>query len=282
MDWRKIKKIDAHVHLLPPDKLESLKQFPGDPWSHADGDAYLRLMEQYNIEKALLLPINDGRAYYSSADRTNQWLGEMQRSRPGQFLAFADVLKEGAYFYEDSPDVLEAAVKKHGLKGLKLHPQNLNLDADSLEFVPVLRKAAELKVPVVIHSNPCRVGFHENSAPDKINKMIQIFSDVDFITAHMGGMKWPDAITGCSYVDISSVLPQFISLYGMEQTNRILRRFGVERLIFGTDYPDVCSTKPEGVYETYCSILNQMDFTEQEAERIAYKNAARLLGIAPL
>lgn len=78
------------------------------------------------------------------------------------------------------------------------------------------------------------------------------------------------------------MLPQFISLYGMEQTNRILRRFGVERLIFGTDYPDVCSTKPEGVYETYCSILNQMDFTEQEAERIAYKNAARLLGIAPL
>lgn len=165
------------------------------------------------------------------------------------------------------------------MKGLKIHPQNLNLDADSLEYVPVYRKAAELNVPVMIHSNPCRVGFHENSAPDKINKMIQIFPDIDFITAHMGGMKWQDAITGCSYVDISGVLPQFVQLYGIKQTNRILRRFGVDRLIFATDYPDVWFTKPKEVYEIYCDILNQMDFTEEEAEQIAYKNIAKILKI---
>lgn len=277
MDWRKIKKIDAHVHVLPEQILSLYKQNPSDPWAHADIDEYLKVMEQYNVEKAVLVPTNDGRLYFEHADDTNKWFGEIQKKYPDKFYCFTDVLKEGAYFLEDAPYILENAVKEYGLKGLKIHPQNLQLDADSLEYVPVYRKAAELGVPVIIHSNPCRVGFHENSAPDKINKMIQIFPDVNFITAHMGGMKWQDAITGCTYVDISSVLPQFCNLYGIEQTNRILRRFGVNRLIFATDYPDVWFTKTEDIYETYCNLLNQMDFTEDEAEQIAYKNIARLL-----
>lgn len=277
MDWRKIKKIDAHVHLLPQHILSLYRQTPGEAWAHADLEKYLKIMEQYNIEKAILVPTNDGRLYFAHADDTNQWFGEIQRKYPDKFYCFADVLKEGSYFFEEAPYTLEDAVKKHGLKGLKIHPQNLQLDADSLEYVPVYRKAAELGVPVIVHSNPGRVGFHENSAPDKINKMIQIFPDVNFITAHMGGMKWQDAITGCTYVDISAVLPQFCNLYGIEQTNRILRRFGVNRLIFATDYPDVWFTKPEDIYETYCDLLNQMDFTEEEAEQIAYGNIARLL-----
>lgn len=279
MDWRKIKKIDAHVHVLPEHVLSLYQQTPGDPWAHGDIEEYLEIMERYNVEKAVLVPTNDVRMYFEHADDTNRWFGEIQKKYPNKFFCFADVLKEGAYFFEDSPYILEAAVRDYGLKGLKIHPQNLQLDADSLEFVPVYRKAAELHIPVIIHSNPCQVGFHENSAPDKINKMIQVFPDVDFITAHMGGMKWPDAITGCSYVDISCVLPELCSLYGVRQTNRILRRFGVNRLIFATDYPDAWGTEPGELYETYCDLLNQMDFTEEEAEQIAYKNIEKLLRI---
>ncbi len=279
MNWRKIRKIDAHVHLLPPERLKLFREYPDDPWSQADLDVYMKYMEKYNVERAVLMPLNDGRTYYEHADDTNRWLGEVQKRYPDQFYAFADVLKEGAYFFEDSPAVLERAVSEFGLRGLKIHPQNLQLDADSLEYVPVYRKAAELGVPVTIHSNPCRVGFHENSAPDKINKMIQIFQDVTFITAHMGGMKWQDAVTACDYVDISAVLPQLVKLYGIEQTNRILRRFGAERLIFATDYPDVWFTRPEEVYETYCHILDQMDFSEAEMEKIAYGNISKILNL---
>ena len=278
MDWKKIKKIDAHIHILPSDRLALWKESPEDAWAHASINEYLQIMDEYHVESALLMPTNDGRLYYEDANRTNQWLGEVQAQYPGRFYAFSDILKEGAYFYEDTPYVLERAVKEYGLKGLKIHPSNLNLNADSLEMVPVLRKAAELHVPVMVHSYPCRVGFHDDCAPDRINKMIQIFPDITFITAHMGGMKWQDAISGCGYVDISAVLPELVELYGIEQANRILRRFGVDRLIFATDYPDVRFTTPEKIYETYCDILNQMDFTEAEADRIAYGNIARIMG----
>ena len=235
-------------------------------------------MEKYNVEKTVIVPNNDGRMYYPKADDTNRWLGELQKKYPDLFFAFADVRKEGSYFMEDSPYVLEDAINEYGLAGLKIHPNNLQLDADSLEMVPLLRKAAELKVPVMIHSNPCKVGFHDNCAPDKINKMMQVFPDLTIITAHMGGMKWQDAITGCGYVDISAVLPEFVNLYGIEQTNRILRGFGTDRLIFATDYPDVWFTETESIYETYCDILNQMDFSEEEAYKIAYGNIEKILG----
>ena len=133
-------------------------------------------------------------------------------------------------------------------------------------------KAAELDVPVMYHSNPCRTGFHDSCAPDKINKMIKVFPDITFITAHMGGMKYLDAFSGCTWVDISFILPELVMLYGIKQTNRILRMFGSDRLIFGTDYPE-CN------YEGYFSILNQTDFNEGEIEKILYGNIASIMDI---
>ena len=72
-------------------------------------------------------------------------------------------------------------------------------------------------------------------------------------------------------VDISFVLPELMVLYGTEQTNRILRMFGADRLIFGTDYP-------ERNYKSYCDILNKVDFTEEEMTKIAYENINSILG----
>ena len=134
----------------------------------------------------------------------------------------------------------------------------------------VCRKAAELGVPVMFHSNPCRLGFHDNCAPDKINRMIQVFPDLEVITAHLGGMKWQDALTGCTWVDMSYILPKLAGLYGIEQVNRILRAFGPERLIFATDFPD-------GEYDAYFDILDQMDFSDAEITQIAWGNIAGLL-----
>ena len=54
------------------------------------------------------------------------------------------------------------------------------------------------------------------------------------------------------------------------ETNRILRAFGPERLLFGTDFP-------QGEYSVYFDLLDQMDFSEEEIERIAWKNMERLL-----
>lgn len=229
-------------------------------------------MDEYNIEKAILQPTNDCYMYYSVRE-TNEYLAEIINAYPNRFLAFADINCNGAYILDVTPRELEYAIKELGLSGLKIHPNNLNLDADDLRLVPVLRKAAELEIPVMYHSNPCMTGFHDNCAPDKINKMIKVFPDLHFITAHLGGMKYLDAWSGCTWVDISFVLPELVEFYGIEQTNRILRMFGADRLIFATDYP-------ERDYELYCSILDQMNFTEEEKGKIAKGNISKILSKA--
>jgi len=80
-------------------------------------------------------------------------------------------------------------------------------------------------------------------------------------------------------VDISTFLPELVRIYGISLANRILREFGAERLIFATDYPQVHGVEPQDVYETYCDILNQMDFTGEEIERIAFRNISEILGL---
>ena len=100
------------MHILPPERLRLWRQSPQDAWAHADLDEYLAVMDAYHVECALLMPANDARLYYEDANKTNQWLGEVQTRYPGRFYAFADILKEGAYFYEDTPDILERAVKE--------------------------------------------------------------------------------------------------------------------------------------------------------------------------
>lgn len=273
MDWKTIAKVDSHVHILPEERRQGFIKYQGEncTWAKAELSYYIKHMEEYNIRKAILQPTNDPYMYYSARE-TNEYMARILEEYPGKFLAFADINFNGSYILDEAPKDLEYAIRELGLHGLKIHPSNLNIDADDLRLVPLLRKAAELKIPVMYHGNPCMTGFHDNSAPDKINKMIKIFPDIQFITAHMGGVKYLDAWSGCTWVDISFVLPEFMELYGIEQTNRILRMFGADRLIFGTDYP-------ERNYEEYFSILDKTDFTEEEKKKIAFKNIESILQI---
>lgn len=121
---------------------------------------------------------------------------------------------------------IEKAVE-NGLVGLKIHPTNLNMNIDDLMFVPILRKAADLHIPVLIHSYPSRWGFYDNCSPARISKMIRIFPDLDVITAHLGGHQFLDAMAGCTYVDLSYVILEMVTMFGVAQTNRFLRQFGV-------------------------------------------------------
>lgn len=269
--WKNRKKIDAHVHILPDERRDELISNYGenDPWSVANVDLLIKKMNENNVEKSLLLPINNRYMYYGMRE-ANEFLANTIKKYPNRLIGFADVIIQGADGLYEAPYEVEYAIKELGLSGVKIHPANLNLPADDFQLIPVLRKAAELKVPVMYHSNPWGPGFYDFSSPERINRMIKVFPDINFITAHMGGVKVMDALKAVTYVDLSFSLFDLVDLYGIEGTNRILRKFGPSRLIFGTDYP-------EENYEKYFNILDQMDFTEEEIDQICYHNILDLL-----
>lgn len=269
--WKETKKIDAHVHILPTERREELIANYGkdDAWAKADLELLIERMDKNNIEKSILLPINNRYMYYGMRE-TNEFLARCIEKYPNRLFGFCDIIIQGADGLYEAPYEVEYAIKDLGLKGVKIHPSNLNLPADDLQLIPILRKAAELGVPVMYHSNPWGPGFYDYASPERINRMIKVFPDINFITAHMGGVKAIDAIKAVTHVDLSFALFDLVDLYGIEGTKRILKKFGSKRLIFGTDYP-------EGNDETYFDILSQMEFSKEEIEDICYNNIMNLL-----
>ena len=54
VDWRTIKKIDAHIHILP-DCVHDANPDSEDVWVYADLHKYRAVMDRLGIEKAVIM-----------------------------------------------------------------------------------------------------------------------------------------------------------------------------------------------------------------------------------
>ncbi len=273
VDWRTIKKIDVHIHILP-DAVHEANPDSKDVWAYADLHEYQKIMEGYHIERAVIMPLNDPwlMSMEFTVDAVHKNLREMKQRCPGKLYAMADVdVRNSA---QESVKAIRRAIDD-GLDGIKLHPNNSGVALDSDCNREIFAFAQERKAVVVIHSYPNTED--DPCAADRIVNILNAFPALNVIVAHMGAFQWEKLLPTSAMVDISAILPDYVQAFGIGKTNEILRQFGPDRLIFATDYPDNRYLKPEEIYETYFDILNQMDFSAEEAEKIAYKNILRVL-----
>ena len=232
-------------------------------------------MDTLNIEKAVIMPLND--PWLMSMEFTisavHQNLYDMKQRYPGKFYAFADVDTRNAP--AESVEAIRKAIDEYGLDGIKLHANNTGVAVDSEYNQAIFAFAQECGIPVAIHSYPNSED--DFCAAERIVRVMEQYPNLTVIVSHMGAYQWEKLLPTHAYVDISAILPDYVRTYGVEKTNEILRRFGADRLIFATDYPDNRSLQPDEIYGSYFDILNQMDFTEDEAKRIAYENIEKVL-----
>jgi predicted TIM-barrel fold metal-dependent hydrolase len=273
-DWRTIKKIDAHIHILP-DTVHEANPDSEDVWVYADLHKYRAMMGDLGIEKAVVMPLNDPwlMSMEFIIDAVHKNLYEMKQRYPGKFYAFADVDTRNAP--AESVDAICKAIVEYGLDGIKIHPNNTGVDLDSEYNQPIFAFAQEHNIPVAIHSYPNSES--DRSAAYRIANVLEQYPNLTVIVSHMGAYQWEQLLSTRAYVDISAILPDYVRTYGIDRTNEILRMFGVERLIFATDYPDNRFLEPDEIYGSYFDILNQMDFTAEEAEKITFGNIIRIL-----
>ena len=142
MSWRTCKKFDAHVHVLPGERTAQFlaDEGPDAPWSRCGAEDCLRRMDQYGIERALLVPANDQYLYFQDPGETNRFLGGLVREHPDRFRAFADVTSSGAYFIENTPYSLEEAVE---LAFLSAQEDTVIVAFGSLSYLGALIKIVE-------------------------------------------------------------------------------------------------------------------------------------------
>ena len=274
VDWRTIKKIDAHIHILP-DAVHTANPDSDDLWLQTNLQEYTAMMENLGIEKAVIMPLNDPwlMSMEFTIDAVHRNLAQMKAQYPGKFYAFADIDTRNTS--AESVEAIRKAIEEYGLDGIKIHPNNTGIDLDSDYNQPIFSYAQENKIPVAIHSYPNSM--NDRCAAYRIVNVLAQNPDLTVIVSHMGGHQWEQLLPTNAYVDISAILPDYVRSYGIENTKSILLKFGTDRLIFATDYPDSRILKPDEIYPSYFAILDQMGFTQDEIDQIAYKNITQIL-----
>lgn len=272
INWKTLKKIDAHIHVLP-DAVHQANPDSNDVWVYANIHQYQEIMRVNNIEKAVVMPFND--PYLMSMefniDAVHRNLGELKKQYP--VYAFADVDVKNTP--QKTIDAICQAVTEYSLDGIKIHPNNSGISIDSDYNRAIFAFAEKQQIPIAIHSYPNTD--NDVSAANRIVQIAEEYPNLKLIVSHMGAFQWEQLLSLDCYVDMSAILPGYIHVYGIAKTNEILRSFGVERLLFATDYPDNRTLQPEEIYSFYYAALDQMDFTQEESERIAYKNIKEIL-----
>ena len=273
-NWKTLKKIDAHIHVLP-DEVHKANPDSEDIWVYADLHKYVEMMDRLGVEKAVIMPLNDPwlMSMEFTVDSVHKNLGAMKAQYPGKFCAFADI--DTRNDPATSVQEVRRAVEEYRLDGIKIHPNNNGARLDSDYYNGIFTYAQQHNVPVAIHCYPN--ADDDYCTAQQIVGVLEQYPNLTVIVSHMGAYQWERLLPTSAYVDISAILPDYVRTCGIKRTNDILRQFGAERLIFATDYPDSRLLPPEEIYETYFTILGQMDFTQEEAECIACKNMQLIL-----
>lgn len=234
-DWRSLKKIDAHVHILP-DAVHAANPDSEDVWLCTDLHQYRAMMDGLHIEKTVIMPLNDPRlmSMEFTVDAVHRNLRDMKRKYPGRFYAFADVDTRSTP--ARSADAILCAIENYGLDGIKIHPNNTGIAINDEYNDPIYALAQQRKIPVAIHSYPNTE--NDVSAAGRILKIKERYPALTLIVSHMGAFQWKELLPCECYADMSAILPDYVRAFGIEKTEEILRSFGAERLLFATDYPE--------------------------------------------
>ncbi|MBQ9097086.1 MAG: amidohydrolase [Clostridia bacterium] len=161
-------------------------------------------------------------------------------------------------------------IKALGLKGIKFHPDFQGFKIDDPEMFPIYDFLAAQGLPALFHVGDEHT---DNSTPQAMASVLDMFPNFTVIAAHMGGFsKWDEAekcLYGKNvYFDTSSTVIRI----SHEHLRELIYEHGVDKILFGSDYP-VQTTK-----EAYEDML-KLGLPEEDLEKILHKNAEKLLGL---
>lgn len=157
-----------------------------------------------------------------------------------------------------------------GLKGIKIHPDTQKFNLDDERMFALYDYMQNSGIPLLIHTGDYR---YDYSHPRRLKNILKEFPKLTAIGAHFGGWSVYDLAyeilknENC-YVDTSS---SFFML-GKERAKELIRLYGAERVLFGTDFP-MWDASDE------LEIIHDMNLTDDEYSLIFHKNAERILGI---
>jgi predicted TIM-barrel fold metal-dependent hydrolase len=265
--------VDCHVHICePPHNNSPLSRTNIDgskvTWSGTRSDAsYEKLnqvMDENRIDHAIIMGLE--------GIVSNEHLGNLVSSntRLSGFAWVHDPKKPEAI------QEIETAITDYGLSGLKLHPGLHSFFPSQPEIVPLIRKAVELEIPVLIHCYPWPPGYHKNNLPYHLDSLKRKVPEASMIVGHMGHINFRDMVILTRHpglvIESSWGLTLMAELNGPEFVTRFLRRIGIDKIVYGSDW-----FGPNGEMERQLSLIKQLGLTQSEKEMILGKNICKFM-----
>ena len=228
-------------------------------------------MDTRGVEKAVVMGLPE--------QITNKELSDLVKQYPKRLIGFAGVWDPKK---PEAVTMLEEGVTKLGLKGLKLHPDCHSFSPEDKEIVPLIKRAAELEVPTLIHSYPgsMRRGYFHKAAPETIDELKKHVPDATIIIGHMGYPRYLDLLTVGQipgvYVETSFGLTNIAELHGLEFATKLLKMIGVDKVLFGSDWIG----KQVGMeQQKQLDLINKLYLTREEKDKILGGNISTLLNL---
>ncbi|MCS6787823.1 MAG: amidohydrolase family protein, partial [Aigarchaeota archaeon] len=177
-------------------------------------------------------------------------------------------------------EVLEDALTRLGLKGLKLHPQVQDFRPNDPRLYPVYAVASRHRVPVLFHTGTSGIGAGmpgggsmrlDYGRPIYVDEVAATFPKLNIIMAHFG-WPWHEEALAIAlhkrnvYIDLSGWLPKYIPQTVMRYVDTLLRN----KALFGSDYPML---SPARCLEQF----RASGLRPETLERVLYANGAELL-----
>jgi hypothetical protein len=239
------------------------------------GEELIAMMDEAAVAKAVIFvtPFLWGLPGQVDYHDTNDYIAEMQRQHPDRLIGFACInphLRPGRE--------LERCIKRLGLRGVKIHPENHCFAVDSLiggelmEAVVALQKEMGVRIPILSHAMTT-IG----AMPDQFGRLAGRYPDVSIILAHGAGFQnlyFPsfEALVEHDnlFVDTAMATVDDLHLVG------VAGRISVRKIVFGSDH---FARGQRNLYGNFRHLLERAFPDPGERGLIMGGNMARILDL---
>lgn len=261
--------IDFHTHIFPNKIAKNTivvlsTKCEANPHTDATAAGLRESSEKAGIDCSVILPVATRPEQFITLNRfAEQFRGE------DRLLSFGGIHPETS----DYKGELQY-LKKHGFKGIKLHPDYQQTFIDDIKYKRIISYASELGLIVSVHAG-FDPGYKEltHCTPERVVHMVDEVRPDKLILAHMGGFfRWDEVeqyLIGIpAWFDTGMVFGYMTD----SQFMRIARKQGIHRILFATD-------SPWGDQTAFVEHVNHLPLTDEEKQMIFHTNAEKLLGM---
>ena len=260
--------IDFHTHFYPdslaPRAIEFGTSFPqAEAFTNGTRKELEKSMDRAGIDVSVCLPLANSAENVDSINR----------------FAIANnsekIIMLGT-IHPDTPDnpAVIAELSKADIKGIKLHPEFQQFDFFDSRMTPLWKSCIEHNMFILTHAGAdiaFKAPFRTN--PAMVAEFHKKYPELNLVAAHFGSWgMWDEVEKHLIGLPIQLDLGYTAGFIPPEKMVSMIRKHGVEKILFGTD-------SPWRDQKSDMEFIKSLPLTESELKMIMGGNAARILGL---